>query len=110
MDTAPRSPVPPEPGTRSTTVETISGQPVGTVASTTDTQTTVTQMQPPPSWLHTNLRNLVTIAFVGMTLWLAWVDAPHAREAVVVTATSLVSYLFGERTALRTPGKDGANS
>lgn len=59
-----------------------------------------------PSWLHTNLRNVI---LVSMTLVVCWMAVTGNRDAVVGLMgafTSLVGFLFGERSALKVPGKD----
>lgn len=78
----------------------------GPTTSTVDTTSRVTSVEQPKTWLHINLRPLVVVLFVVMACYLAYLDEPGARASIVVTATSLVSYLFGERTALKSPGKD----
>ena len=60
----------------------------------------------PHSWLRRNLRSLVILAVAGTSCYLALTGAEGAQNAILITFTSVVSFLFGERAALKSPGKD----
>ena len=71
-------------------------------------ETTVTQTGPvvSSSWLHTNLRNLVAIALTALVCWLALIGNEQAQAALIAAFTVLVGVIFGERAALKVPGRD----
>jgi hypothetical protein len=69
--------------------------------TTTDTSVTSTRVDPPPSWLHVNLRNIVLLAVTATVCYLAVIGIAEARSGLIVTFTGLASYLFAERAALK---------
>ena len=81
--------------------------PASTTASVT-AETTVTQTGPvaSSSWLHTNLRNLVAMALTLLVCWLALSGNEQAQAALIAAFTVLVGVIFGERAALKVPGRD----
>ena len=70
--------------------------------------TTLTQSptEPASSWLHTNLRALILVILAGAVAYLAVLGIAEARGALIQTFTVLVFALWGERAALKIPGKD----
>lgn len=76
-------------------------------AGTTSSQTVTTSTGPTSAgWMSRNLRNTVVIALTSMTCYLAWAGEEQARMALITSFTLLAGSLFGERAALKTPGKD----
>ena len=60
-----------------------------------------------PTWLHTNLRNLIALALTGMVCWLAvYKGEPQAMAALIAAFSVLMGAIWGERAALKVPGKD----
>ena len=57
-------------------------------------------------WLKKNLRSIVVLAVTMLVCYLALSGVDSAQSAIGITFTSLVSFLFGERAALKSPGKD----
>lgn len=51
------------------------------------------------------LRTMVICAITLTVIYLACTGHERAMEALVVTFVSLLSYLFGERSALKIPGQ-----
>ncbi len=59
-----------------------------------------------PCWLHINIRMLIALALTGMVCYLAASGVAEARSALISTFGVLAGSLWGERAALKTPGKD----
>ena len=57
-----------------------------------------------PHWVRPGVIIIVTLA----TCYFAICGNERAIEAVVLTFIALPSFLFGEKAALKVPGKDGA--
>lgn len=57
-------------------------------------------------WLSANLRNAIAIALTVTVCYLAWVGVDQARTALVNGFMLLVGAIWGERAALKQPGKD----
>jgi hypothetical protein len=74
------------------------------------TQTTVTKETSTsaarPSWLHTNLRNVLALGIGSMVGWLAYTGNDQAQAGLIAAFTVLVGMIFGERAALKRPGTD----
>ena len=77
--------------------------PVDTVQQVTTTQSLSTER---PGWLHTNLRNLIAIALTGVVCYLAVLGSEAAQSSLVAAFGVLVGMIFGERGALKIPGRD----
>lgn len=80
----------------------------GATLTQAEATTTTTRVEPPPSWLYRNLRPVILLLLVSDLLYLSYLDAPHARESVALLTIGLVNQIFGERSALKTPGKDAS--
>ena len=66
-----------------------------------------TGLAPLSTWLHTNLRNLIALALTGMVCWLAvYKGEPQAMAALIAAFSVLMGAIWGERAALKVPGKD----
>jgi hypothetical protein len=60
-----------------------------------------------PTWLHSNLRNLVALFLTGIVCWLAaFKGDPQAMTALIAAFSVLMGALWGERAALKVPGQD----
>ena len=59
-----------------------------------------------PTWLHTNLRNLIAVALTGIVCWLAISGNHEATTAMIAAFSVLMGAIWGERAALKVPGKD----
>ena len=58
-------------------------------------------------WLSANLRNFIACALAGVVCWLALHGDRDATVALTAAFSVLVGALWGERAALKVPGKDG---
>ena len=59
-----------------------------------------------PTWLHTNLRNLIAVILTGIVCWLALTGSHEAMTALIAAFSVLMGALWGERAALKVPGQD----
>jgi hypothetical protein len=76
-------------------------------ASVTQTDTTSTvQTVGAPGWLSTNLRNLIALAMTAMVCYLALGGNHDAQIALVASFSVLMGAIWGERAALKTPGRE----
>ena len=57
-------------------------------------------------WLSANLRNGIAIALTVTVCYLAWIGVDQARTALVNGFMLLIGAIWGERAALKQPGKD----
>lgn len=71
-----------------------------------DSITQPTTPPPPPGWLHTQLRPLVVLALTGAVVYLAASGVAEAKTALISGFTLILGALWGERAALKIPGKD----
>ena len=60
----------------------------------------------PPTWLHTNLRNLIAVVLTLIVCWLALTGRQEAMTALIAAFSVLMGALWGERAALKVPGQD----
>lgn len=60
----------------------------------------------PPGWLTTHLRALVILPLTGAVIYLAVAGVAEAKTAVIGGFTLLIGALWGERAALKIPGRD----
>ena len=58
------------------------------------------------SWLSSNLRNFIACALAGVVCWLSLHGNQEATTALTAAFSVLVGALWGERAALKVPGKD----
>lgn len=59
-----------------------------------------------PGWLSTNLRNFIALALCVTVCYLAYIGIEQARTALVNGFMLLIGAIWGERAALKQPGKD----
>jgi hypothetical protein len=59
-----------------------------------------------PTWLHTNLRNLIAVVLTVIVCWLALTGSHEAMTALIAAFSVLMGALWGERAALKIPGQD----
>jgi hypothetical protein len=59
-----------------------------------------------PTWLHTHLRNLIALGLMGLIGWLVYTGNKEAMTAVIAAFSVLMGAIWGERAALKVPGKD----
>ena len=59
-----------------------------------------------PTWLHTNLRNLIAVVLTLIVCWLALTRSHDAMTALIAAFSVLMGALWGERAALKIPGQD----
>ena len=59
-----------------------------------------------PTWLYTNLRNLIAVALTLIVCWLALTGRQGAMTALIAAFSALMGALWGERAALKVPGQD----
>ena len=74
-----------------------------------DQSTTVPHSTAPPqgpTWLHTQLRNLIALVLTGLVCWLALTGIQEAMTALIAAFSLLMGALWGERAALKIPGQD----
>jgi len=77
--------------------------PADSVEQTTITQRVSTEK---PSWLSGQLRNLIALGLLGVICFLALSGIRDAQMAIIQAFTMFAAFLWGERAALKTPGKD----
>jgi hypothetical protein len=58
------------------------------------------------SWLHTNLRNIIALVLTGLICYLAFKENQGAMAALTAAFSVLMGAIWGERAALKVPGKD----
>ena len=58
------------------------------------------------SWLHTNLRNVIALVLTGLICYLACKENENAMAALIAAFSVLMGAIWGERAALKVPGKD----
>lgn len=75
----------------------------GTLRSSMDRDTGLDQR---PPWLHTNLRNLIALTLTGFVCYLTFRGNENAMAALIAAFSVLMGALWGERAALKVPGKD----
>lgn len=75
------------------------------VVTSTET-TTVVRGGEPAGLLSANLRNIIALAVTLVMCWLAWEGTEQARTALVNAFMLLVGAIWGERAALKQPGRD----
>ena len=57
-------------------------------------------------WLSSNLRNFIACTLAGVVSWLALHGDRDAATALIAAFSVLIGALWGERAALKVPGKD----
>mgnify|MGYP001599850555 FL=1 len=84
------------------------GAPTDPVVGGVVSSHTVTTTTGPASsgWISRNLRNAVVLALTLIVCYLAYLGEEQARMALITSFTLLAGSLFGERAALKQPGKD----
>ena len=60
----------------------------------------------PQSWLSNNLRNIIAVALTGMVCYLAVIGDQGASSALIAAFSVLAGAIWGERAALKVPGKE----
>ena len=60
----------------------------------------------PQGWLSTHLRSGIALALTITICYLAWIGVEQARTALVNGFMLLIGAIWGERAALKRPGKD----
>ena len=93
-----------ETATKVALVQDLSPQPERVEQSTTVRQSTVLSQL--PTWLHTNLRNLIALVLTVIVCWLALTGTHEAMTALIAAFSVLMGALWGERAALKIPGQD----
>jgi uncharacterized membrane protein YfcA len=58
-------------------------------------------------WVHNNLRNGIAIALTVLVCYLSYTGNQNAQAAAVAAFSVLAGAIWGERAALKVPGKDG---
>jgi hypothetical protein len=56
--------------------------------------------------LQTHLRSLIALVLTGIVCWLALTGSKDAITALIAAFSVLMGALWGERAALKVPGKD----
>jgi hypothetical protein len=76
---------------------------VGITSSRTQTVTTGPTSA---GWLSSNLRNIIALSLTGVVVYLAVMGNHDANIALVASFSVLMGAIWGERAALKQPGKD----
>lgn len=75
------------------------------VTHVTETRDTTTPTVP-SGWLHTNLRNILAILITLPVVYLSLLGNTQAQAGLIAAFSVLVGMIWGERSALKVPGKD----
>lgn len=59
------------------------------------------------SWVSGQLRNILALTLAGGVVYLAALGHTEAQQALISAFTVLLGAIWGERAALKIPGKDG---
>ena len=72
----------------------------------TSTQPVSTTQHTGNPWLSGHLRNIMALSITGVVCYLALQGNDQAQAAIIATFAVLAGAIWGERAALRIPGRD----